>query len=243
MFSSLLLASTLTGNVSSPDTDSLGRVETVQYRANLVVAVKAQIGFAVHIALDPSERIERAAIGDSDHWAVTAKDGAHDVFLKPRAGAQSTNLAIRTDQRSYSLLLAVTRSGVPTLRVEFKYPDPKAASIPQLDHHYSMQVGANSSRIALRSAFDDEHFTYLGFAPHAEVPAISEVLDDGSERLVNHHTEDDTLVVHLVTHQLVLRLGSAVVNVLRDDPLPTVMPAPEHPVERLIRLDRDSASP
>ena len=228
--------------VASPA--SIGRVDVVDYDAKQVVPIQALVGFAVHVALQPTERIESVAIGDAEHWAVQARDGAHDVFLKPRAGAQSTNLAIRTDLRSYSLSLAVIRSGVPTFRIEFRYPSiVSTAPLPKIDRHYSMQVGMDSKRIAPEKAFDDEHFTYLAFPPHAEFPAVFEVLDDGSERLVNHHTENGILVIHLVTHELVLRLGPAVVNVFRDDALPTSKPAPERPVERLERLDRNSDSP
>ena len=46
------------------------RVRQVIYRADGVVRVQAQRGFATHIALDPHEYIEVVAPGDRDGWQV-----------------------------------------------------------------------------------------------------------------------------------------------------------------------------
>ena len=185
-----------------------GRVALVTYDSASVVSIDALIGYAVHIAIDPNEHIESAAVGDSDHWEIRAKDGTHDVFLKPRVGAGPTNLALRTDLRSYSFSLRLARAGVPTFRVEFVYPAKRLDSTPaQISTAYSMQVGPHSVRIAPIAAYDDDHYTYLTFPEHAERPAVFEVLDDGSERLLNHHSDGEVLVVHAVARQLVLRLG------------------------------------
>jgi type IV secretion system protein VirB9 len=216
-----------------------GKVEALAYQPDEVVAIDASIGYAVHIALDPLEHVENAAIGDAEHWSVTARDGSHDVFLKPRAGALSTNLAIRTDLRSYSFALRLAHNAPPTFRVEFFYPSKQATpATPVISTAYSMQVGRDSSRIAPIGAYDDDHDTYLTFAEHAEEPAVFEVLDDGSERLVNHHTDGHVLVVHGVARQLVLRLGSAVVSIYKDQPLHNTVVPEIKPVQRLPRSDR-----
>ena len=218
-----------------------GRVELLTYDPTAVVLIDAAVGFAVHIAIDPSEHIESAAVGDSAHWEIRARDGTHDVFLKPRPGAAATNLALRTDLRSYSFSLRLARSGLPTFRVEFSYPPRKSASAPSpISTAYSMQVGPHSLRIAPIAAYDDDHYTYLTFPEHAERPAVFEVLDDGSERLLNHHSDGEVLVVHAVTRQLVLRLGADVVSVFKDQALPDSVVPDYRTVNRAPALDRPS---
>ena len=218
-----------------------GRVELLTYDPSAVVVIDALVGYAVHIAIDPNEHIESAAVGDSEHWEVRARDGTHDVFLKPRPGAAPTNLALRTDLRSYSFSLRLVRSGLPTFRIEFSYPPNKSWSPPTpISTAYSMQIGAHSLRIAPIAAYDDDHYTYLTFPEHAERPAVFEVLDDGSERLLNHHSDGEVLVVHAVARQLVLRLGSDVVSVFKDKALPDSVVPDYRTVNRSPVPDRPS---
>ena len=61
--------------------------------------------------------------------------------------------------------------------------------------------------------FDDGRFTYLRFPGNREVPAVFQVLGDGSEAVVNVRMEDDLLVVDRVVRRLMLRAGTAVVGV------------------------------
>ncbi len=218
-----------------------GRVELLPYDPSAVVVIDAQVGYAVHIAIDPDEHIESAAVGDAEHWEIRARDGTHDVYLKPRAGALATNLALRTDLRSYSFSLRLARSGAPLFRVEFTYPAKHSAnSQASISTAYSMQIGPHSSRIAPIAAYDDDHYTYLTFPEHAERPAVFEVLDDGSERLLNHHTDGEVLVVHAVTRQLVLRLGSDVVSVFKDKALANSVVPDYRTVERNAVPERPS---
>jgi type IV secretion system protein VirB9 len=239
---SRILALCLTVLLSQADAAEPGRVELLPYDPTAVVVIYASVGYAVHIAIDPNEHIESAALGDSEHWEVRARDGTHDVFLKPRPGAGPTNLALRTDLRSYSFSLRLARSGSPTFRIEFSYPSKKPSSTPSpISTAYSMQIGPHSQRIAPIAAYDDDHYTYLTFPEHAERPAVFEVLDDGSERLLNHHSDGDVLVVHAVTRQLVLRLGSDVVSIFKDKALPDSVVPDYRTVNREPARDRPSS--
>jgi len=119
-------------------------------------------------------------------------------------------------------------------RVEFKYPEDEAAIRTQeaqkakaqakLDEKpaprnwaYSMKVGNVSEGIAPTMAYDDGRFTYLKFPNNRDFPSVFIVAADKSESLVNTHVDKDVLVVHRVTRELVLRLGSAVVSIYNDD--------------------------
>jgi type IV secretion system protein VirB9 len=81
---------------------------------------------------------------------------------------------------------------------------------------YSLAEGAGSADIIPTLVFDDGRFTYLRFAGNREVPAVFQVLGDGSETVVNTRMEDDLLIVDRVSRRLTLRAGSAVVAVWND---------------------------
>lgn len=81
---------------------------------------------------------------------------------------------------------------------------------------YSISEGAHSQDILPSLVFDDGRFTYLRFTGNREVPAVFQVLGDGSETLVNARMEDDLLVVDRVARRLTLRAGTAVVAVWND---------------------------
>ena len=78
---------------------------------------------------------------------------------------------------------------------------------------YSLAEGAGSTDIVPTLVFDDGRFTYMRFAGNREVPAVFQVLGDGSETVVNTRMEDDLLIVDRVSRRLTLRAGSAVVGV------------------------------
>lgn len=78
---------------------------------------------------------------------------------------------------------------------------------------YSIAEGKGSEDILPTLVFDDGRFTYFKFPGNREIPAVFNVLGDGSETLVNSRMEDDLLVVDRVGRRLMLRAGSAVVGV------------------------------
>lgn len=81
-----------------------------------------------------------------------------------------------------------------------------------LNTHYAMAAGDRSEDIVPTLVFDDGRFTYLRLPGNREMPAVFQVLGDGSEAQVNARVEDDLLVVDRVTRRLVLRAGTAVVG-------------------------------
>ena len=81
-----------------------------------------------------------------------------------------------------------------------------------MNTQYSLAEGPRSQDIVPTLVFDDGRFTYLRFPGNREVPAVFQVLADGTETLVNARMEDDLLVVDRVSRRLMLRAGSAVVG-------------------------------
>ncbi len=104
---------------------------------------------------------------------------------------------------------------------------------------YSIAEGITSDDIVPTLIFDDGRFTYFRFPGNREVPAVFQVLGDGSETLVNTRMEEDLLVVDRVSRRLVLRAGTAVVGVWNEafdlDGLPPKKGTTVGGVERVIK--------
>ncbi|MBJ9752125.1 TrbG/VirB9 family P-type conjugative transfer protein [Burkholderia cepacia] len=252
--------------VDLPGWNEDSRVRQVIYRADDVVRVEAQRGFATHIALGPREHIQVVAPGDRDGWQVVANKGDHDVYLKPQLAAHDSNLEIRTDRHSYSFDLMVLPlkskfgNGRVMYRVTFVYLDElakqaqgnsdvelvaKRLAQPAAvrNARYSMQVMPNSDDIAPTAAWDDGRFTYLRIPNNRRMPAIFRVADDGTESVVDKHVDGDTIVVHEVAKRFVLRLGAEVVGIWNDaydmDGVPARDGTTVNGVKRVLRSHRD----
>ncbi|RQT62219.1 type IV secretion system protein VirB9 [Burkholderia cepacia] len=252
--------------VNLPGWNEDSRVRQVIYRADDVVRVEAQRGFATHIALGPHEHIQVVAPGDRDGWQVVASKGDHDVYLKPQLAAHDSNLEIRTDRHSYSFDLVVLPlkskfgNGRVMYRVTFVYLDElakqaqgnsdvelvaKRLAQPAVvrNAQYSMQVMPNSDDIAPTAAWDDGRFTYLRIPKNRRMPAIFRVADDGTESVVDKHVDGDTIVVHEVAKRFVLRLAGEVVGIWNDaydmDGVPPRDGTTVNGVKRVLRSHRD----
>ncbi|MBE2241652.1 MAG: TrbG/VirB9 family P-type conjugative transfer protein [Burkholderiaceae bacterium] len=114
-----------------------------------------------------------------------------------------------------------------------------------VNSQYSIAQGEGSDDIVPTLVFDDGHFTYFRFPGNREVPAVFQVLADGSENLANARMEDDLLVVDRVSRRLMLRAGAAVVGVWNDafdlDGVPPVAGTTVPGVQRVIRADAGQA--
>ena len=176
--------------------------------------------------------------------SVSIKEGKNNIIMAPQAGKWDTNLLVSTNLRLYDFDLKLLPGGsnsgkVPrnkyvAYRIEFKYPidvelkDKRAAKRaivqahfekkpPPRNMNYTMQIGEHSEGIAPTMAYDDGLFTYLKFPNNREFPSVFTVAADKKESIVNQHVDDDVLVVHRVSKELVLRLGNAVVGIYNDN--------------------------
>ncbi len=171
-------------------------------------------------------------------WCVAAQPGGRHLYVKAKSAADApNNLAVITDRRSHTLrfvVLSVSDRQTPVYRLAIRSPKPAAAppslaqrelaalaSLPPIPPPPTAQQIV-AERLAAKPtvlntqyalAYDDGRFTYLRFPGNREVPAVFHVLGDGSETLVNARMEDDTLVVDRVSRRLMLRAGSAVVDI------------------------------
>lgn len=202
------------------------RIRHIDYSKDSVILIPVQRGTATRIVLADDERIadNGAATGYTADcakselaWCMRADAGGNQVLVRPKSGATSNNLELRTDKRDYSFRFEVlpdatsaakgNRAPLPAYRVILRYSPPPAmaataasvaVSATDLLHDarpaprnwsYSMQILPGSDDIAPAVVFDDGRFTYLQFPANRELPTIYAVGAGGGEARVNFHMD------------------------------------------------------
>ena len=90
------------------------RVRDVVYNKDNVTAIDASYGTSTMIELQPDEKIETLALGDSIAWKVEPNRKGDIIFVKPVEKNAQSNLNVVTDKRIYSFLLrSNTRNSLP----------------------------------------------------------------------------------------------------------------------------------
>lgn len=227
------------GNIYALETPAGGpldkRVRFIDYKAEEVVELIGHYGFSTHVHFSPAETVQHIAMGDKDAWAV-APVGNH-IFIKPTGEKATTNMTVITSRRVYNFELSAhwSQNGAHPhpndmlFQINFRYPEEIAAREKAEAEAREMQerlsqaaepVAANwnywskgATEVTPSKAFDDGRFTYLTFTNNSEMPAIYVVNPDGSESLVNTHIDPEnpeSIVVHKVAQQLVMRKGNSV---------------------------------
>lgn len=205
-------ASSAAWSYDVPGSASDSRIRSVIYDQDEVVRLYLQRGFSTHIVLDKNEQIITAAPGDSENWIVVARKGDHDVYIKPKVSASTSNLNITTNKRSYAfdLMLLPNKASVADANkmylVRFVYPDQQAAAsrahtdkaameqrmsekAAPRNFNYSMQALPGSDEITPNRVYDDGRFTYITIPNNREIPVVFKVSADDSESLTNYHME------------------------------------------------------
>jgi type IV secretion system protein VirB9 len=168
------------------------------------------------------------------------------LFLKPRERHQATNLLVVTERegvvRHYAFELLAREAGDRTAiayQVRFRYPADEQA---QAARALAVQAEAVEQRLiglelergvvegtrnlawsaqgdaALQPSevSDNGRFTVLRFPGVQALPAVFEVGEDGSERLIPYDVRGEFVVIHGVTRGLRLRRGQSVLCLFND---------------------------
>jgi type IV secretion system protein VirB9 len=202
-------------------TDS--RVRDVLYNRNNVTAIDASYGTSTMIELQPDEKIETLALGDSIAWKVEPNRKGDIIFVKPIDKNAISNLNVVTDKRIYSFLLrSNTRPPSGQIyAVRFRFPGDEASAkllaeakqraanpnlkdlnIANANSDYGYKGSSANKPVAV---FDDGTKTWFRF--EGETPAIYIVGADRNESLVNFRTEGPYVIVDKVSPQWTLRNG------------------------------------
>ena len=171
-------------------------------------------------------------------WEVAAEGSV--LFLKPRERHQATNLLVVTDPggqaRHYAFELLArdpTARGPIAYQIRFRYPrDEQAAAaeaVAAATRAVEIQlVGLELQQGAIEGlrnlnwsaqgdpalqpseVTDNGRFTVLRFPGAQAIPALFEVAEDGSERLVSYDVRGEFVVIHGTPQILRLRRGRSV---------------------------------
>lgn len=201
------------------------RIHVVDYDPEAVVELRVALGYQLAVELDPAERIENVAIGDSLGWQVTPNKRANLLFLKPMGARPATNMTVITNARRYNFELSVRpRSAAKSapFTVRFAYAPPAVAVIvppppppPPVERNRAYSYEGSATILPVK-VFDDGLDTYFAFGPEDDLPAIFAIEGDGGEALVNTRQRDGYVVVDRVVRGFVLRRGDAVTRIHND---------------------------
>ncbi len=220
------------------------RIHELTYDPAAVYRIAGAFRTATQIVFSPEETIRHAAIGDSVAWEVAAEGSV--LFLKPRERHQPTNLLVVTDRggaaRHYAFELVARDAGDRTAiayQVRFRYPADEQAEAARalaaraeaveqrligLELERGVVEGARNlawsaqgdAALQPSEVSDNGRFTILRFPGVQALPALFEVAEDGSERLIPYDVRGELVVVHGVARGLRLRRGSSVLCLFND---------------------------
>jgi len=104
---------------------------------------------------------------------------------------------------------------------ELKYPEEPKPEVPNpllfanlMNFNYTI---AGNKAISPLEIFDDGEFTYIKFKDiNADLPAIFEVMGDGSETLINFRKKEGYIIIEKVTSSFTLRLGAQIACIFNE---------------------------
>jgi len=203
------------------------------------IQILTKRGFVTQIDFGRGESIESlggsstaaALTGDSDGWIVVGRRGDRHLYLKPKAEAHPSNLLVVTNRYNYAFDLKILpdesrSSGM--WRLSFTYPNEglssaevranqvaSALATPSTNRNlkYRVETIRGNGDILPKTVWDDGRFTYLAMGNNREIPAAFKVDGTGAESMVNLHTEGQTLVIHEVARQFLLRLDKQEIGI------------------------------
>lgn len=214
------------------------RVQTVTYSPYNVTKITAQVGKTVLVQLEKDEFLAEddpaatVAMGDALGWNLSVH--GNNIVFKPAVEKSDTNMVIVTNKRTYVFQLEVNNDALnPTYVLRFDYPDTAKQKRDEYkekqDQAFDILTGKNmrlnvniqnqeywgfgDAGIAPTAMYDDGLFTYFEFNNGKHFPTIYKKMPDGTEALVNKHVQGNTVIVHELNKDFVLRLGQSVLGI------------------------------
>lgn len=193
------------------------RIRSAAYSADEVYRLTGFVGYQTDLEFETGETFLGLGAGDIEGISFVAED--NHLFLKPKAAKVGTNLTILTNRRTYQLDYSALPQAPDgreevTYVLRFTYPPitkeeaahkdllaerPKARNI---DYWF-----CGDPSLKPVAASDDGVHTRLTFPAKAEQPAIFTLNEDGTESLLNFSMDEGDVILHRVSHRLILRRG------------------------------------
>jgi type IV secretion system protein VirB9 len=220
------------------------RVRVVNYNPEDVVHVKTYFGVSTHIKFGDGEEITHVAAGDSLAWKIVPAENHLFIKPQAEQGDTNVTVITTKRDYQFVLTVAKhdekdTKAWTDKnliYSLKFKYPDDERLAKAQavdaeikkqeeikannivLGHRYTKNFNylfRGDASVSPTKAYDDGQFTFLTFGNNADLPAIYEEDSAGDESLINISVQDgNTVVVHKIVKNLILRKGKKVGGVL-----------------------------
>ena len=208
------------------------RIKSVDYDAKDIVKLYVTKGIMTQIQFAPDEivpSVQDAIYGESKFWIKWTKDNYY--FIKPMEQAEYTNLFIQTNKRNYKFIVQVCKTNCNdkvTYTLMFNYGTSKTKQESEQGEQEKAGNLLKTTRTAYKNyqyvakgnhdirpidAYDNGKYTYLIFPNQKSIPIVY-TITDAKEVLTNSHIENkSTLVIHQLSQDFILRLGSKVLAV------------------------------
>ena len=235
--------SPLTHAELKPSYGNDSRIQYFKYTPDDVFIINTKIGRSSLIQFEDGEIITDdggLGMGSAADWSLGVK--ANNIFFKPKTDLPDTNMVVVTNKRTYAFELRTATQNI-TYVARFKYPETPLKGVADdaktpkdwgiratknakgetvyIDSRINVHYYKKGDDITPTNAWDDNLFTFLKYDNANDLPTVYKVMPDGSETLVNTHTENNILVVHEVAPTLRLRLGRAVADLHNANKQPT----------------------
>lgn len=143
----------------------------------------------------------------SSHWSKNNKPTSNDMYYQ-------VQFRYPADEAQHALTLAQKQAADAAAAVDKKRLDDQMnVRSERKNWNYFVQ---GSQSVTPDEASDDGRFTYFRFKGNRDIPAIFMVNEDGSESLVNRDVDGDTVTIHSMAKQFVLRKGNAVAAIFNE---------------------------
>lgn len=180
----------------------------------------ANPNFISTILLEPGERLNQIAAGDTNRWMVAQAEAESEiaartlVLVKPHAIGLRTNIVLITDRRTY-LVEAIAQAGEAyAAEISWCYEQEAGARAPDpsvLNFAYRVRTvrGRRPAWSPLR-VYDDGRRTFIDFADSVaaqDLPPLFLSTSEGLE-LVNYRVDGHRYVIDRLFARAQLRLGA-----------------------------------
>jgi type IV secretion system protein VirB9 len=172
------------------------QVDVYDYRPDQVYQVRAALGIATQIELDPAEEILDYSTGFSSGWDLTRRGNV--FYLRPRDVDVDTNMLVRTHSHAYIFELKVVASDWTSLeqarragvqyRIGFRYPADASFKPPideptshglsvalekgrEYNFEYDYAARRGEAWLVPANVYDDGSFTYVQMGDQAKLPS------------------------------------------------------------------------
>lgn len=148
-----------------------------RYAPDQLYKIYCRTGFLTDIALHEGETVKFVGGGDTSAWAINSSTVGKvpHIYIKPIVEANTTNVIITTDRRSYQLIVCTSDWYNPMVR--WTYGAEEAAEAFRRQQMDEMNVEANAVSVA------DLHFDYRVKAV-GDVEKPDMVFDDGKKTVI-----------------------------------------------------------